>query len=824
MRLPSVERTSISLRAGPVEADRARLAAVLREAVAEGDALRGVLSLLALDESPLPVVPTGLSLTLSLVQALGDLGIEAPLWLLTRGAVSIDPSDPLNAPVQAFAWGLGRVVGFEHSERWGGLLDLPDRLDPPAIERLLLALGNRTDEDQLALRSTGLYARRLVHAPLGETASPRIFKPQGTVLITGGTGALGAHVARWLAGQGAEHLVLTSRRGPDAPGAVTLQEEFTALGARVTLAACDVADRHELGALIERLDAEGSPVRAVIHTAGVSGQLCPLNAITLAELAEAVSGKARGAQHLHDLFGDRHLDAFVLFSSGAGVWGGAHEATSAAANAFLDALAKKRRDLGLPATSVAWGAWAGSGMANDEAVDRLKRRGAMPMAPALAIAALRQSLDHDETAVTVADFDWSRFAARRRPLLDDIPEARCALGENKSPAGTASLAQRLLLLPAAERERTLLDLVRTEAATVLGVATPAALEVNRPFHEFGLASLMAVELRNRLCTATGLRLEVTVTFDYPTPKKLAAFLLAGLEAELSVDHGGTSSRVKDEDGFLIKLVRRAQEVGAFEENWKLLSATTQARAIVEASSAQALAREAPPVRLASGPAAIRLVCFLPFFAPSGPIVYSSFASNLKNKRDIWVIPHSGFLDGQLLSRSLDDFISSHARLASVCAGDAPFALLGHSTGAYVAQAVAEHLERIGRGPSGLVLLDPFERITPSMRHRLMVLNFERPSLFGGHSDAFMTAMWWYYQESGFFTKWKPTRVSSPILHVRASECMPGFEEEEWRSSWFFPATAIDAPGDHSSILQNAEMARAVDEWLSSLTLDVAVQE
>ena len=251
----------VEIPVGSEDTDRHHLAASLRSAVSGDTTVRGVLSFAALDETIMaahPAVPAGLATNLALTQALHDTAITAPLWLLTRGAISIGSSDPLANPLQAMSWGLGRVFALEHPERWGGLLDLGIASDQRTRQRFLYALGRRLhDEDQLALRPTGLYARRLVRAPIGQAPSARIFRPRGTILVTGATGALGAHVARWLARNGAEHLLLVSRRGPDAPGADALHAELSALGSRVTLAACNIADKTATASLLHQLDTQG---------------------------------------------------------------------------------------------------------------------------------------------------------------------------------------------------------------------------------------------------------------------------------------------------------------------------------------------------------------------------------------------------------------------------------------------------------------------------------------------------------------------------------------------------------------------------------------
>ncbi|MBL1097384.1 type I polyketide synthase [Streptomyces coffeae] len=525
-----------------VGTDRAALTGRLNEALGECGPT-GVLSLLALDERPEPEQPSlvrGVSATLALVGALGDAGVDAPLWLATRGAVAVGRSDRVVSPAQTQVWGLGLVAGLEHADRWGGLLDLPEAADRRAADRLAAVLAGIGDEDQFAVRPSGVSVRRLVPAPLNGTGGVPEWRPRGTVLITGGTGAVGGQVARWLAVGGAAHLVLVSRRGADAAGADELERELGALGARVTVAACDTADRAALAGLLERLDAEGTPVRSVFHAAGVGPSL-PLMDTGPAELAEVLGAKATGAAHLDALLEGRELDAFVLFSSASAVWGSAGLGAYGAANAFLDGLAEWRRARGLPACSVAWGSWDGGGMADGAISGWLRRIGLRPMAPERAVAALGAALSGGETTVAVADVDWARFAAaftaaRPRPLIGDLPEVAHLTAAGQGTRGAqdpmsgdrSELAERLAGLPEAERHGVVLELVRAHSAAVLGLSGGGEIAADRPFRALGFDSLIAVELRKRLCDTTGLPLPTTVVFDHPTPRELARHLGAGL--------------------------------------------------------------------------------------------------------------------------------------------------------------------------------------------------------------------------------------------------------------------------------------------------------
>ncbi|MGW0811284.1 SDR family NAD(P)-dependent oxidoreductase [Nonomuraea sp. NPDC002799] len=504
--------------------DRGTLAGRL----ADAGSVDGIVSLLALDENQ------GLAATLALVQALGDRRIDAPLWLLTTGAVSVGRFDALDNPVQAQIWGLGRTVGLEHPERWGGLVDLPESPDRSALTRLAAVLGGSSGEDQMAVRASGVFVPRLTRAPLSRRSAGDGWRARGTALITGGTGALGVHAAKWLAEAGAENLVLTSRRGLRAPGAQELVTELTELGATVTVAECDVADRAALAGLIDQVEATLGPIRTVVHAAGVS-QRSAIAGTTAAELAD-VTAKAVAAAHLHDLFAGRELDAFVLFSSIAGVWGSAGQGVYGAANAFADALAVHRRGRGLPALAVSWGLWAGAGMGDEDGVgEHLSKFGVAKMRPESALTALRDALDHDETSLTVADVDWARFApaftaARPRPLLDEIPEAEQVRRQDEDT--TSTLSRRLEALPVTERRAYLRRLVGSQTTAVLGRQPADGVNLDQPFRAHGFDSLMAVEIRNRLIGVTGLDLPTTLTFDHPTPFAVADFLYGELSGEI----------------------------------------------------------------------------------------------------------------------------------------------------------------------------------------------------------------------------------------------------------------------------------------------------
>jgi acyl transferase domain-containing protein len=520
----------VVVEAGPDTLDRE----VLADRIARESEVSGIVSLLGLEEGPLaghPVISVGLAGTLGLVQALGDVGLRAPLWVLTRGAVAAGDGEAVASPVQAMVWGLGQVAGLELPQRWGGLVDLPPVLDERAAGRLCAVLAG-CGEDQAAIRPAGIAARRLVRAPLPLDGRARWASP-GTVLITGGTGAIGGHVARWAAGQGAPRVALASRSGPAAYGTARMAAALAVAGASTEVIACDTAQRSQIAGLLARIEASGPRLTAVMHAAGTTQAVAAVQDMTVAELAAVAEAKTAGAVHLDQLTSGTRLEGFVLFSSAAATWGSGGQAGYAAANAFLDGLAAHRHGRGLAGTSLAWGLWGGGGLGAGDAGTQLQRLGLRVMEPQLAIQALEHALGSGETQLTVADVDWARFAPtftvrRASPLIGDLPEVSQALatGNNGSAADGArtALARRLAGLPEAEQTRILTDLVCAEAAAALGHRSAKAVGARHAFRDLGFDSLTAVELRNRISAATGLSLPATLVFDHPTPSAAAEYL------------------------------------------------------------------------------------------------------------------------------------------------------------------------------------------------------------------------------------------------------------------------------------------------------------
>ena len=391
----------------PTALDRTALAAALSSAL-ERTGCQGVVSFVALHNSmhpDFPAISAGLVATMQVAQAYGDANLAVPLWVITQGALSVDP-DEVPSSDQAAVWGLGQSVCLEHPQWWGGLIDVAQLATPRGVEQLYTLLSCPQSEDQLAIRAHGVSARRLQQAPL-PPHQVRSWTTSGTALVTGATGRVGGHIVRWMAAAGANHLVLLSRSGARSPRAAHLQTELNAGGITSTVVSVDVTDRSALAAVIAQIRRDHGPIGTVVHAAAAIGWHSVARS-TAGELASDYA-KAVGAENLVELLDDEPAPTFILFSSAAGVWGGARQGCYAAANAHLDALASRLRARGHTAVSVAWGLWAEQEAAAGEVVDYFGRLGINPIAPEVALSGLQHSLDADDAVITIADVSWDQF-------------------------------------------------------------------------------------------------------------------------------------------------------------------------------------------------------------------------------------------------------------------------------------------------------------------------------------------------------------------------------------------------------------------------------
>ncbi|WP_373431704.1 type I polyketide synthase [Streptomyces achromogenes] len=554
--IPGLERLTCDAR------DRKSLTDLLESAI-DGIAPTGVLSCLSLpglgDDHVVSGPDADVVHTMTLVQALGDAGVAAPLWVVTRAGFG--PGRAPDDPAQAAIWGFGRVAALEHPDRWGGLVDLPTTPNDRELAAVASVLAHRS-EDQVAVSGERVFGRRLRPAPLNGT-DPVSSQSHGRpaprrLLVTGGTGVLGVRVAEWFVARGTEELVLTSRSGPDAPGLADTVLRLRQAGAgRVDVVACDVADRSQVAALLEAHRVDG-----IAHVAGVL-DMEAIDDIDAAGVRRVVGAKAWGAVYLDELTRGWDLSAFVVFSSIAGVWGSGGQGAYAAANAWADAVVESRRGRGLVGVSVGWGPWAGGGMVSGEGAVELGRRGLRVMDPGRALVGLGSVLEGGGGSVVVADVEWERFvpaftSRRPSPLLTTLPQAAEILAaleapSEPSPAGATltALAERVAALPPQGRADALLEHVRRAAGKALGHHDTTAMGADRAFRDMGFDSLTAVELRNTLIKDTGLALPATLVFDHPTPAALAQHL----DAELSGESGTMATMLADLEAGIARIMK-----------------------------------------------------------------------------------------------------------------------------------------------------------------------------------------------------------------------------------------------------------------------------
>ncbi|MFJ6677000.1 type I polyketide synthase [Actinosynnema sp. NPDC091369] len=619
-------------------------------------------------------------------------------------------------------------------------------------------------EPHLRLRDGTALVPRLTKST-EDTTPPRL---RGTALITGGLGVLGGLTARHLVtAHGVRHVVLVGRRGDATPGATELRADLAELGATATVAACDVADRDALAALLATVD----DLRVVVHTAGIVDDAVTAS-LTPDRLDAVLRPKVDAAWHLHEL--TRDLDAFVLFSSAAGVLGSPGQANYAAANSFLDALARHRHAAGLPAVSLAWGQWAqDSGITGHlTAADRLRlARAGLPALPTdRALALFDLGLAAGPPVLVPAHLDP---ATARTPLL-----RRGRAHRATAPAVTPSdLIGRLAALAEPEQRALLLDVINTHSAAVLGHTTPLTADPQQAFRDHGVDSLTAIELRNRLNAATGLELAATAVFDFPTPAQLANHLYGQLR--------GTANR---DPGPLETLLRKAIDVDRARDGLDLLATAARLGPLADRP-------DVTPVKLTTGFVPPALVCLPSALAFTGVEEYSRFAAALEAMRDVVAVPLPGFTGGPLpvTAEALVDALTD--AVADAVTGE--FALVGRSVGAWLARAVAGRLEARGATPAALVLITPADDPGAVLagvldpEHQVHPVDDDRLVAMGRYLD--------------LARQCEPAPTTAPVLHVGTAHERPPSGQE----------SAVVA-GDHFSVLEqhSAATALAISSWLT----------
>ncbi|MEU7646490.1 type I polyketide synthase [Streptomyces huasconensis] len=746
---------------------------------------------------------------------------DSCLVLVTAGAVSPagDAADAENfAPAHAAVWGLVRSALREHPGRLA-LLDVDDHPDSWRLVPTLLA----APAPETAVRNGSAFVPELVS--LDERRAPRRrLDPEGTVLITGGTGSLGMMMARHLVtGHGVRHLLLAGRRGPQAPGADALVAELAATGAEVTVRACDLTDRAQLAALLDAVP-EAHPLTGVVHSAAVLDDGI-VAALTPDRLARVLRAKAGTALTLHELTKGHDLALFALFSSVAGVFGSAGQANYAAANHVLDALARHRRARGLPGVSIAWGPWRQrDGMTahlTDVDLRRMARSGFVPLAPQEGLRLFDAAVAGDAPEVVAARITRAASSApapavtsRRTPE----PEATKAGG-----GGATGFAGRWAASSPSERTELLLTEVRSQAAAVLGHPEGAsAIDASDRLADLGLDSLAAVELRNQLAASTGLVLPSTLLFDFPTPQAVAVELAQRYARDDGVRDSapgapatpaGDAPDTEDTPDSLSTLFRNACHRGRAWDGMALLTVAARLRPVFDVTEAARAARE--PVTLTPGGAGAPLICFPSLSALSGPHEYERLGAALRDLRPVSAVRHPGFAPGEALPAALDALVTAHVAAVRAVAGRARPVLLGRSAGGWVAQAVAERLAADGSAPAALVLVDTYPHDADQAGQSLSAVTSDmlRRAAASPSADPHrLTAMAGYF---ALFAAWKPVQLAVPTLYLRARDPLPGAEPAP---PWSLPHAEVTVPGDHFSVLEEhaATTARALHSRLAGL--------
>ncbi|WP_328959030.1 type I polyketide synthase [Kitasatospora purpeofusca] len=783
-----------------------------------------------------------------------DTTARTPLVVLTRGATGPLGAQPRPADLGAAAvWGMLRAAQLEHPDRFV-LLDTegpdPDGLGDALAD--LLATG----EPQAALRGGVLYAPRLVRpsaatvttvttaatVPASASRSVGAFGPsEGTVLVSGG-GALAAVLARRLvAAHGVRHLLVLSRRGADAPGIPELTAELAEAGAELAVLSCDVSDRQALAAALAAVP-ERHPLCAVVHTAGVLDDGL-LDGLTGERMAAVLRPKFDAARHLDQLTRGADLSAFVVFSSAAGVLGSPGQASYSAANAALDALVAERRRLGLPGLSLAWGPWERvSGMTAELGGPerrRIDRRGARGLSDEEAMALLDTvcaadaAPPADGSPVVLAHLDLTvRGDGPVHPMLRSLVRRgpTATTGAKRTPTGAAALRHRLdAAADDQERELVLRELVLAQAAEVLGHTDSGALSATVPFLSVGFDSLTAVELRNRLAAATGLRLRPSAVFDSATPAALAARLAAEARTEDTPRPGtasatGTGAAVSGTDAAdtdpVSVLFRRACALGRIDEGIALLKNASALRPAFRSGSDLAAAGTGPRLlRLNERADAPVLVCFGSIVALGGAHQYARFASRFRDRYAVAALDAPGFTPEEELPADMSALLDFQATTLLRELPGRTLVLAGSSSGGTLAHGVAAALERRGEGPAAVVLLDTYLSDNQGITQFNDVLlggMFAREDRAAPMDGTRLTAMGGYFR---LLDDWKPPAVRAPLLLVRATTPLgrPSAEAGDWRSSWAGADTVVDVPGDHFSIMEQhvATTGDAVADWLGT---------
>jgi NAD(P)-dependent dehydrogenase (short-subunit alcohol dehydrogenase family)/acyl carrier protein len=673
-----------------------------------------------------------------------------------------------------------------------------------------------------------VYVRRLDRAKAVGAQAPESFDPTGTVLITGGTGGLGALVARHLATEnGAKHLLLVSRRGPEADGSEDLCGELGELGCQAQIAACDVSDRGQLKGLIDAIPGE-RPLTAVVHAAGAF-DVGAIDALDGERLARVLRPKVDAAVNLHELTKQLDLREFVLFSSISGTLGSPRLGAYAAANTFLDALAARRRAEGLPGLSLAFGIWdRATGftdmLSDDDRADiaaRVRRsEGLISLSDEHGLELFDSARAIDEPALAPVDLDMGVLRGQAKTgILPAVMRGLVRVPVRQASDVGGSLARRLAGAPESEWGGIVLELVSGHVAGVLGYSSADAIDPQMDFKELGFDSLAAVELRNRLNQATGLNLQPTMVFDHPTTAAVAELIVAQSE-QMQPQNG--AAREQERPGIISELIVQSAERLRLQERVSVLMGASAFLPTFESLDAIS---QPPRVRtVARGLDVPELVCVPSFANPLGPHQFLRLAGALDGRRTVSVVSLPG-LEGEQETLPASLALASEAIAAAIelAVQDRPFVLLGYSTGGDVAHGVTEALERDGAAPMALMLLDTYlrdssepKRMFAAMMSHLLSEN-RVDAVVGDRQVLAMGAYMRLLHEGA------PVSIDTPSVMVLAEESLGGDMGKEVRLT---ADSTIQVVGDHFTIVEDHAEPTAldIDSWLSEMALSLPSTE
>ncbi|MEU0025953.1 type I polyketide synthase [Streptomyces sp. NPDC006335] len=743
------------------------------------------------------------------------------LLVLTHHAGGDDP-DPAQAAVAGF-------VRSAQSEHPGRIVQVDLRggaATPAALDAAL-----RTGEPQLALHEGTVLVPRLVTTGAATTAPPAL-DPDGTVLITGGTGALGASLARYLVAEhGVRHLVLASRGGRSPDWAAELTAD-------VGVVACDVSDRAAVHALVESCR---PPLTGLFHLAGVVADGV-VDGMTPERVAEVLAPKADAAWHLHEATADLGLSAFVLYSSAAGVLGRPGQSNYAAANGFLDALAQHRAAHGLPALSLAWGPWSTAhddGMAGRVAPNLSAEDEVPAITEREGVELLDSALRTAAPVLVPVPFARATRGGSPLPLLVDLRPARPAAVTAAPAAEQASGAwlDRLAAAPEADRAGVLAGLLRAELAAVLGFPDADALPADREFGQLGFDSLTALQFRNRLNAFTRLRLAPTVVLEHPTPEELSAHLLAALEeagalpdpaAPAGALAAETTAQVPSSSYRFTTLYHRVlREQGPLEA----MTLRYVASYALPSFTADDRARHAvAPVRLArsggvggAGGEGAALVYFPDYLAPFHRVP-TGLAEEFDGERDLYLLEHPGFGDRRAVPDSMETLARAHADTVREISRGGPVVLVGYCAGGVIAHEVARRLTTSGEPPAGVVLVDSHAGVLQRGDARALALMAAGAVLpedvVAEFDDSLLIAGSGYARVlEGWHPEPDPGSPPVPTLLLRGrptAEMRQADPDGDWPPHWPLPHDTADVPGDHYSVVHRDadSTAAAIRAWLT----------